>query len=84
MDVGIILGVDVFQFRMEGFVAGVGQTGIAFRDLEERISFMEVGVVIISGKPAGGLVGYFVGLWSEQFVLNETPEWLGISEMLCL
>ena len=48
MNVGIILGVDVFQFRMEGFVAGAGQTGIAFRDLEERISFMEVGVVIVS------------------------------------
>ena len=51
MDVGIILGVDVFQFRMEGFIAGAGQAGIAFRDLEERISFMEVGVVIITGQP---------------------------------
>ena len=83
MDVGIILGVDVFQFRMEGFVAGAGQAGIALRDLEEGITFMKVGVVVISGKPAGGLVRNLVGLGSEQFVLNETPEWLGISEMLC-
>ena len=45
---GIILRVDVFQFRMEGFVAGAGETGIAFRDLEEWISFVEVGVVVIS------------------------------------
>ena len=51
MDVGIILGVDVFQFRMQGFVAGAGQTGIAFRDLEERITFVEVGVVVISWQP---------------------------------
>ena len=57
MDVGIILGVDVFQFRMEGFVAGAGQAGIAFRDLEEWISFMEVGVVVISGQPEGAWLG---------------------------
>ena len=81
MDVGIILGVDVFQFRMEGFIAGAGETGIAFGDLEERISFMEVGVVIITGQPAGGLVRNLVGLGSEQFVLNEAAEWFGISEM---
>ena len=51
MDVGIILGVDVFQFRMQGFIAGAGEAGIAFRDLEERIAFVEVGVVIITGQP---------------------------------
>jgi hypothetical protein len=51
VDVGVILGVDVFQFRMEGFVAGAGQTGIAFGDLEERITFVEVGVVVITGEP---------------------------------
>ena len=82
MDVGIILGVDVFQFRMQGFIAGAGETGIAFRDLEEGISFVEVGVVVITGQPAGGLVRYFVGLGSEQFVLYEAAEWLCISEML--
>ena len=51
MDVWIILGVDVFQFRMEGCIAGAGKSGIAFRDLEERISFVEVGVVVISRQP---------------------------------
>ena len=83
MDVGIILGIYSFEFRMEGFVAGAGQAGIALRDLEEGITFMEVGVVIISWQPAGGLVRNLVGLGSEQFVLNEAPEWFGISEMLC-
>ena len=48
VDVGIVLGVDVFEFRMEGFVAGAGESSISFRHLEEGISFMEVGVVIIS------------------------------------
>src|ERR1035437_1875919 len=48
VNVGIVLGVDSFEFRMEGFVAGAGESGISFRHLEEGISFMEVGVVIIS------------------------------------
>jgi hypothetical protein len=81
VDVGIILGVDVFQFRMEGFIAGAGQAGIAFRDLEERITFMEVGVVVITGQPAGGLVRNLVGLRGEEFVLYEASEWLCISEV---
>jgi hypothetical protein len=51
VDVGIILGVDVFQFRMERFISGAGEAGIAFGDLEERISFVEVGVVVISRQP---------------------------------
>src|ERR1035441_4618215 len=66
---------------MEGFVAGAGQAGIAFRDLEEGISFVEVGVVVITGKPAGSLVRNLVGLGSEQFVLYEASEWFGISEV---
>ena len=62
VDVGVIFGVDVFQFRMERGIAGAGQAGISFGDLGSGISFMEVGVVVIAGEPAGGLVGYFVGL----------------------
>ena len=83
MDVRVVFWIDSLQLGMDGFVAGAGQTGIAFRDLEERITFVEVGVVVISWQPAGGLVRNLVGLGSEQFVLNEAPEWFGISEMLC-
>ncbi len=53
MDVGIVLGADVFEFWVEGFVAGAGESGISFRDLEKGISLMEVGVVVISRQPAG-------------------------------
>ena len=83
MDVGIILGVDVFQFRMEGFIAGAGQAGISFRDLEERISFMEVDVVVITGQPCCGLVRDLVGLGRVELVLYEAAEWLGIAEVFC-
>jgi hypothetical protein len=48
VDVGIVFWIYSFEFRMEGFVAGAGQAGIAFGDLDEGISFMEVGVVVIS------------------------------------
>ena len=44
VDVGIIFGVDVFQFRMERGISGAGHAGISFVDLGVVISFMEVGV----------------------------------------
>ena len=62
MDVGIVFRIQAFEFRMEGFIAGAGQAGISFGDLDEGISFMEVGVVVISWEPAGCGVGYFIGL----------------------
>ena len=62
MDVGIVLGVYAFEFRMEGFIAGAGQAGISLGDLDEGISCMEVGVVVISWKPAGCGVGDLIGL----------------------
>jgi len=33
---------------MECFVSGAGEPGIAFVDLDERIAFMEVDVVVVS------------------------------------
>jgi hypothetical protein len=57
VDVGIVFGIYSFEFRIEGFIAGAGQAGIAFGDLDEGISFMEVGVVVISWEPAGCGVG---------------------------
>ncbi len=62
VDVWIILGVYIFQFRMKSFIAGAGEAGISFGDLDEGISGMEVGVVVIPWQPAGCGVGYFVGL----------------------
>ena len=83
MDVGIVFWIYSFEFRMQGFVAGAGQAGISFRHLDEWISFMEVGVVVISGEPAGCLVGDLVGLGREGLVLNEASEWFCISEVFC-
>jgi hypothetical protein len=42
---------------------------------------MEVDVVVVSRAPGGGGVGDFVGLGSKGFVLNETAEGFGISEV---
>jgi hypothetical protein len=81
VDVWIIFGVHSLEFRMQGLVAGAGQAGIAFGDLEEWISFVEVGVVVVSGQPAGCRVGDLVGLGREEFVLNEAAEGFGVSEL---
>jgi hypothetical protein len=62
VDVGIVFWIYSLEFRMECFIAGAGQAGIAFGDLDEGISFMEVGVVIISGQLAGCGVGDLICL----------------------
>ena len=49
MDVGIVFRVQSFYIGVQSLIAGARQASIAFRDLEERITFMEVGVVVISG-----------------------------------
>jgi hypothetical protein len=51
VDVGVVFGVDVLQFRMERRTVGAGESGISFWDLGKRISGMEVGVVVISREP---------------------------------
>ena len=43
---------------MQCLVAGARQAGIALVDLDERITNLEVGVVVISWQPAGSCVGY--------------------------
>ena len=48
VDVGIVLWIYSFECRVECLIAGAGQAGVAFGDLDEGISFMEVGVVVIS------------------------------------
>jgi hypothetical protein len=42
-------------------IAGAGQTGITIIDLDEGITVMEVGVVVVSWKPAGCGVGRSFG-----------------------
>jgi hypothetical protein len=42
---------------MKGGVAGAGQAGVAFVDLDEGIAYVEVGVIVVSRQPAGGGVG---------------------------
>src|ERR1039458_2114865 len=80
VDVWIVLWIYVFEFWMERRIAGAGQTGITIIDLDERITVMEVGVVIISWQPAGGGVGDLVGLGREGLVLDEAAEGFGVAE----
>src|ERR1017187_8781202 len=61
VDVWIVLWIYVFEFWMESRIAGAGQTGITIIDLDEGITVMEVGVVIVSWKPAGCGVGRSFG-----------------------
>ncbi len=79
VDVGVVFRIDALEFRVEGFVAGAGEASISFRDLGERISFVEVGVVVISWEPGGSVVGDLVGLWGEGLVLHKASKW----EVLC-
>ena len=81
VDVGIVFWIYVFQFRVEGFIPSSGESGITFWDLGKRITFMEVGVVVISGQPGWCVVADFVGLGSEEFILNEAAEGFCISEV---
>jgi hypothetical protein len=66
---------------MQSSVACARQARITLIDLGERVSFMEVGVVIIARKPTGSLIGDLVGLGREGLVLDETAKWFGVSEM---
>jgi len=81
VDVGIIFEVDSFQLGMKRFVAGARQAGISFVDLHVRIADVEVGVVVVAGKPPGHGVGDLVGLWSKVFALNEAAERFRVSEV---
>jgi hypothetical protein len=82
VDVWIVLWIDVLEFWMERRITGAGQTGISIIDLDEGITVMEVGVVIISWKPAGSGVADLVGLGREGLVLDKAAERLCVSEQL--
>jgi hypothetical protein len=57
---------------MQGLVAGARQAGISLVDLDEWITDLEVGVVVISWQPAGSCVGDLIGLGFEALALDET------------
>src|ERR1039457_6848566 len=80
VDVWIVLWVNVLEFWMERRIAGAGQTGISFVDLDEGIAVMEVGIVIVAWKPTGGGVADLVGLGREGLVLDEAAEGFSVSE----
>ena len=83
MDVWIVFWGDVLDLWMECFVAGAGQAGKSLVDLYIWIADMEVGVVVISWEPAGGCVGYLVGLGREALTLDKPSEGFCISEVFC-
>jgi hypothetical protein len=83
VDVRVVFWVYVFEFWMECFVSGAGQAGKSLVDLYIWIADMEVGVVVISGEPAGGRVGYLVGMWREALTLYKSSEWFCIAEVFC-
>src|ERR1019366_2019300 len=82
VDVWIVLWIDVFKLRMKRRIAGAGQPGVAFVDLDEGIAVVEVGVVVVSWQPTGGGIAYLVGLGRECLVLDETAERFGVAEHL--
>jgi hypothetical protein len=51
VDVGVVFGVHVTEFGMEGFIACSRQSSISFVDLDERVTFVEVDIAIVSWQP---------------------------------
>ena len=80
VDVGVVLGVHILQFRMEGLVAGAGQAGESLVDLDVGIADTEVGVVVVTRHPAWHFIGNLVGLGLESLALNETAQGFGVAE----
>jgi len=74
VDVRIVLRVESFQLRMKRLVAGARQTGIAVVDADVRIADLEVGHVVVAGKPRRHGVGDLVGLGLEALTLDETAQ----------
>jgi hypothetical protein len=81
VDVGIVFGVDSLEFGMKSFITGTGKAGIAVVDADIRVAYLEVGHVVVAGKPRRHVVGDLVGLWFEAFPLDETTQRFGVSEV---
>jgi hypothetical protein len=74
VDVGVVFRVDVFEIWVKRHIAGAGQTGKSLVDLDEGITDMKVGVIVVSREPAGGRVGDFVGLGRKALTLDKAAE----------
>jgi len=74
VDVRIIFRIESFQFWVKCFVAGARKTGVAVVDADVRITDLEVGHVIVAGKPRRHLIGNLVGLGLETRTLDETAQ----------
>ena len=69
MDVWVVLWIKVFEFWMECCIAGAGQTGIAIIDLDEGITVVEVGVVVVSWQPTRSCAGRSFGASTVEYIL---------------
>jgi hypothetical protein len=69
VEVWIVLWIYVFEFWMKCRVAGAGQAGIAFVNLDEWIAFMEVGVVVVSWQPSCNCAAGALVLSFSEYIL---------------
>ena len=81
MDIRVVFGVESFQFRVQGLVAGAGPAGVAVVDLDVGIADPEVGHVVVAGEPGRHGIGDLVGLGLEAFALDEAAQGFGIAEV---
>jgi hypothetical protein len=74
VNVRIVFWVEPFQFWVQRFIAGARKTSISIVDADVRITDLEVGHVIVAGKPRRHLIGNLVGLGLEACTLDETAQ----------
>lgn len=74
VDVWVFFRINPFQLRMERLVACAGQASISVVDAHIGIADLEVGHVVVAGKPRRHGVGDFVGLRFPALALDETAQ----------
>jgi hypothetical protein len=75
VDVRVVFGIESFELRVDGFVAGAGQAGVSLVDLDVGVSDAEVGHVVVAGQPRRHGVGDFIRLGREVLSLDEAGLW---------
>ena len=75
MDVGIVFGVDIFEFRVQRGIARAGQAGESLVHLYIWIALVEVGVVVFAGHPGRHGAADFVGLRLKSITLDKRRLW---------
>jgi hypothetical protein len=74
VDVRIVFRVHALQLRVQRLVAGARQAGVSVIDTDVRIAHLEVGHVVVAGKPRRHVVPDLVGLGFEALPLDETAQ----------